>query len=80
MAFRELSRQSFFSFRISPFLPGDWYFHEMTKKMIRQVSRQVSRRINDDRNRQYCEKCIVIGLQSHEIVHEHVETRETISV
>ncbi len=43
-------------------------------------SRQVSRRIKDERNRRYCEKCVVIGSQSHEIVHEHVETRETISV
>ncbi len=38
----------------------------------------------DERNRRYCEKCIVIGSQSHEIVyetvHEHGETRETISV
>ncbi len=41
-------------------------------------------RIKDEWNRQYCEKYIVIGLQSHEIVpeivHEHVETWETISV
>ncbi len=44
---------------------------------LRQVSRQVSRRIKDGRNQQYCEKCIVIGLQSHKIVHkivhEHVK-------
>ncbi len=31
---------------------------------------QVSRRINDERNQRYCEKCIVIGSQSHKIVHE----------
>ncbi len=45
---------------------------------------QVSRRMKDERNRRCCEKCIVIGSQSHEIVHkilhEHVEMRETISV
>ncbi len=44
----------------------------------------VNRRIKDKRNRRYCEKCIVIGLQSHEIVHkivhEHVKMLGTISV
>ncbi len=84
MAFRKPFRQSFFSSRVSPFSPGDRYFHEMSKRMIRQVSRQVSRRIKDDRNRRYCEKCIVIGSQSHETVHkiehEHAEMREMISV
>ncbi len=76
MAFRKPSRQSFFSSRVSPFSTGDWYFHETPKRTIRQVSR----RIEDERNRQYCEKCIVIGSQSCKIVHEHVEMREMISV
>ncbi len=75
MAFRKLSRQPFFSSRVSPFSPGDQYFYKTSKRMIRQVSH----RIKDERNRQYCQKCIVIGSQSHEIVHEkvhqHVETR-----
>ncbi len=80
MAFRKPFRQSLFSSGILPFSPGDWYFHEMSKRMIWQVSCQVSRRIKDERNQRYCEKSIVIGLQSHEIVHKHVEMRETISV
>ncbi len=84
MALRKPSRQSFFSSRVSPFSPDDQYFHEMSKRTIRQVSHQVSRRIKDDRNRGYCEKCIVIGSQSHEIVykivHKHAEMREMISV
>ncbi len=84
MAFRKPSGQSFFSSRISPFLPGDQYFHVTSKKTIGQVSRQVSHRIKDEQNWRYCEKCIVIGSQSHEIVHEivhkHVKMRETISV
>ncbi len=37
-------------------------------------------RIKDEQNRQYCQKCIVIGSQSHKIVHQHVEMREIISV
>ncbi len=80
MAFRKPSRQSFFSSRISPFSPDDWYFYKMSKRTIWQVSR----RIKDEQNWQYCEKCVVTGSQSHEIVHkivhEHVETWETISV
>ncbi len=76
MAFCKPSCQSFFSSRVLPFSPGDRYFHEMSKRMIRQVSR----RIKDELNRRYCEKCIVIGSQPHKIVHEHVETREMISV
>ncbi len=55
-------------------------FSQMWKRTIQQVSHQVSRRIKDEWNRRYCEKCIVIGSQSQEIVHKHVETRETISV
>ncbi len=51
---------------------------------VKEEIGKVSRRIKDERNRRYCEKCIVIGSQSHkvvhEIVHEHVETREVISV
>ncbi len=78
MAFRKPSRQSFFSSRVSPFSPGDRYFHKMSKKMIKQVSH----RIKDEWNRQYCEKCIVIDEQSHKIVHEivqeYVAMRETI--
>ncbi len=54
------------------------------QRTIRQVSRQFSRRIKDEQNWRYCEKYIVIGSPSykivHEIVHEHVETWETISV
>ncbi len=84
MAFRKPSRQSFFSSRVSLFLPGDRYFHETSKRTIGQVSRQVSRWIKDEWNRRYCEKCIVIGSQSHKIVHKivhkHVEMRETICV
>ncbi len=84
MAFRKPSWQSFFSSRVLQFLPGDQYFHETSKRTIGQVSRQASRRIKDERNRRYCEKCIVIGSQYHKIVpkivHEHVEMRETISV
>ncbi len=80
MAFHKPSRQLFSSSRVPPFLPHDRYFHEMSKRTIRQVSRQVSRRIKDDRYRRYCEKCIVIGSQSHKIVYEHAEMRKTISV
>ncbi len=71
-AFRKPSRRSFFSSRISPFSPDDRYFHKMSKRIIRQVSR----RIKDYRNWWYCEKCIVIGFQSYEIIHEHAKTRE----
>ncbi len=80
MAFRKPSRQSFFSSCVSLFSPGDWHSHKTSKRMIRQVSRQLSRGIKDERNWRYCEKCIVIGSQSHEIAHEHVEMREMISV
>ncbi len=80
MAFRKPSRQLFFSSRISPFSPGDRYFHETSKRTIQQVSCQVSRRIKDEQNQRYCEKFIVIDSQSHKIVHEHVEMRGTISV
>ncbi len=84
MEFRKPSCKSFFSSRVSPFSPDDRYFHKMSKRTIRQVSRQVFRRIKDDQNWLYCEKYIVIGSQSHETVHEivkeHAETRETISV
>ncbi len=80
MAFRKPSRQSFFSSHVSPFSLGDRYFHDTSKSTIRQVSR----RIKDEQNRRYCEKCIMIGSQSHEIVHKtvhkHVETQEMISV
>ncbi len=41
MAFHKPSHQSFFSFHVLPFLPGDWYFHEMSKKTIRQVSHRI---------------------------------------
>ncbi len=75
---------SFFSSGVSPFSSGDQYFYEMSKRMIWQVYRQVSRRIKDEQNWRYCEKCIVIGSQSqkivHKIMHEHVETWETIYV
>ncbi len=77
MAFRKPARQSFFSSRVSPFSPGDRYFHETSKRTIGQVSHQISHSIKDEQNRRYCEKCIVIGSQSyeivHKIVHEHVE-------
>ncbi len=83
MAFREPSHRSFFSSRVSPFSPGDRYFHKMSKR-IGQVSRQVFCGIKDEQNRRYCKKCIVIGSQSHEIVqkivHKHVKMRETISI
>ncbi len=78
--FRKPSHQSVFSSRVSPFSPGDRYFHETSKRMIQQVSHQVSRRIKDEQNQQYCEKYTVIGSQSHKIVHESVEMGEMISV
>ncbi len=80
MAFCKPSRQSFFSSHVSPFSPGDQYFHKALKTTIQQVSHQVSRRIKDEQNRRNCEKCIVIGSQAHEIVHKHVEMRVRISV
>ncbi len=38
----------------------------------RVKSEEVPGTIKDERNWRYCEKCIVIDLQSHEIVHEIV--------
>ncbi len=50
MAFRKPSRQSFFSSRVSPFLPSDRYFHKTSKRTIREVSHHVSHRIKDTKS------------------------------
>ncbi len=73
-------------FLISRFAVLAWrsVFSQSVKQEHCSCICQVSRRIEDEQNQRYCEKCIVIRSQSHEIVHEivheHVEMRETISV
>ncbi len=59
---------------------GNGVVHCNDKSNLKCLLEEVSHRIKDKQNWRYCEKCIVIGLQSHGIVHEHVKTWETISV
>ncbi len=73
VVFCKLSRQSFFSRQVI----GIFTTHQRGQHNKFLVKFLTESKIQ---NRRYCEKCIVSGSQSHEIVHEHVKMRETIRV